>query len=273
MKDAGFVASFASRLDAIRNDLLGAGMLVNITGTETILAALESRLPVHTSRYSSPAAPSLSAGDRDTLKRMVGEPDDLSFRLLVSAPLQVGFAAAVLPCVPYNDPDHPVYTVLGHWLSSGPLWEKIRTTGGAYGAFSYPDSLEDLFVLATYRDPSPLQSLSVFRSALEEAARRPFDALSLEKTITGCYSREIQPRAPSDKGFTAFIRLLYGITDEVRKAKVSRIVSVKPAEMQAYARRLADDWKDVRQVVLAGEKMLKDGGNRDFSGNVVRMII
>lgn len=273
MKDAGFVASLAGRLDAMRNDLLGAGMLMNITGTETILAALESRLSVHTARYSAPASPSASSGDETVLGRMIGEPGEGSFRILVSASLQVGFAAAVLPCIPYNDPDHPVYAVLGHWLSSGPLWEKIRTTGGAYGAFSYPDSLEDLFVLATYRDPSPLQSLSVFRAVLEEASIRPFDPLSLEKTITGCYSREIQPRSPSDKGFTAFIRLLYGITDEVRKAKVSRIVSVQPAEMQACAKRLADSWKDVKEVVLAGDKMIKGDGKQVFSGNVVRMIL
>jgi Zn-dependent M16 (insulinase) family peptidase len=194
-------------------------------------------------------------------------------RELISAALQVGFASSVLPSPRYGTKDQPVDIVFGHWLASGPLWEKIRTTGGAYGAFAYPDSLEDIFVFSTYRDPSPLRSLDIFRQTLEAAAEELIDPLSLEKTITGCYSREVQPRSPSDKGFTAFIRVLYGISDEVRKRKIERILSVTPEDMRSCARRLLADLPKAQQAVLGGKKQLKDDSQSVFSGKIVKQTV
>jgi Zn-dependent M16 (insulinase) family peptidase len=139
--------------------------------------------------------------------------------------------------------------------------------------FSYPDSLEDIFVFSSYRDPVPLKSLDAFRDALEHAARSSIDPVSLEKTITGCYSREVQPRSPSDKGFTAFIRILYGITDDLRKKKLERIVSVTPEDIQKCAVRMLGDWPSARTAVLAGKKQLKDAGKTYLSGNTFRYTV
>jgi Zn-dependent M16 (insulinase) family peptidase len=282
-KASSFASSLASRLDSIRSRLLSAGMLVNLTGTREILDSMLASLTRHTASFTAPIVRPRPDDENDSLFKLVTHSEGdattaahrsgQSVRELIAARLQVGFAAAVLPSPPYGTPDQPVDIVFGHWLANGLLWEKVRTTGGAYGVFAYPDSLEDIFVLSTYRDPSPCDSLEVFRASLEYAAENPVDPVSLEKTITGCYSREIQPRSPSDKGFTAFIRILYGISDEVRKAKIARIVSVSPEDMTRCARRLLADWPKVREAVLAGKKMLKTAGKEDFSGNVIRSTI
>jgi Zn-dependent M16 (insulinase) family peptidase len=104
-------------------------------------------------------------------------------------------------------------------------------------------------------------------------AGETIDVIALEKTITGCYSREIQPRSPSDKGFTAFIRALYGISDEVRLAKIARIVSVTPEDLRSCARRLLDSWPCARGAVLAGKKQIKDVEKSDFSGKLTRVTV
>lgn len=280
-KNPRFLAELSGRLAAIRDRLLSAGMILNVTGTASIIADLRTRLAPLVAGFAAPAP--VTAAGIEAFERYVsfgGEspvssvfsPESSSMEL-VSASVQVGFAAAVLPSLPYGTPDHPVYAVFGHWLSNGPLWEKIRTTGGAYGAFAYPDSLEDVFVFSTYRDPEPLASLSSYREALEMAANSPVDGVSFERVVTGCYSREVQPRSPSDKGFTAFIRILYGITDEVRMKKIRRIVSVTPEDMQSCARRILDSWPSVRIAVVAGKKQLKDTSKADFAGNVVRFTV
>ncbi len=281
MRTAGFPEELSLKLTAIREQLLSSGMIVNFTGTASILASLQAQLAEYTAGIDGPADPypseiarfqSLVAFSDEKKKTTVFSPRDSSLELITAA-LQVGFSAAILPSPRYGTPDQPVDIVFGHWLSSGLLWEKIRTAGGAYGAFSYPDSLEDIFVLSTYRDPSPVKSLEVFRQSLVLASETTIDAMSLEKTITGCYSREIQPRSPSDKGFTAFIRILYGITDEIRRKKIERIVAVTSADMTACALRLLNDWPSVRAAVLSGKKQVKEVAKNDFSGNITRYTV
>lgn len=254
------------RLNAIRKTLLSSGMIINVTGTESILTSVMKTLSPLTAPFIAPS----NVKERLTASSLYSLVSDnnSSAAELITASLQVGFAAAVLPSSSYGTDEQPVETVFAHWLASGLLWEKIRTTGGAYGAFSYPDSLENIFILATYRDPSPLKSINVFKESLEIAAQTFIEPDLLEKIITGCYSREVQPRSPSDKGFTAFIRLLYGITDESRHKKIAQILSVTPLAMQQTASRLLSNWSSVRVAVLAGKKMTEEESLVDFSGKV-----
>ncbi len=281
INNPAFAAELTARLEAMRERLSVSGMIINLTGTVPILDTLFFGLKTHLEGVPAPVSP-LCVDDRRfyELANTTKLPSDSALFSpasssveLVTAAIQVGFAAAVLPSPKYGTKDQSVDTVFGHWLASGLLWEKIRTAGGAYGAFSYPDSLEDIFVLSTYRDPMPLKSLEVFRESLELAANMTIDELSLEKTITGCYSREIQPRSPSDKGFTAFIRILYGITDEIRRKKIERIVSVTPEDMQKCAQRLLSDWPSVRAALLGGKKQFKESSKKEFSGKVKRSAI
>lgn len=285
IKAKGEREKLIARLDAIRTRLLDSGLIVNLTGTQEILGQMVSAIALHGSAFGAPRAKPLYAQDVDALFALTvparedakdsdgGISGSKAFRELIAAPLQVGFAAAILPSSEYGTSEHPVDIVFGNWLANGLLWEKIRTAGGAYGAFAYPDSLENIFVLSTYRDPTPCESLEAFRESLEFAAGTLVDPVSLEKTITGCYSREIQPRSPSDKGFTAFIRILYGISDEVRKDKIARIVAVTPEELRSCARRLLADWPRVREAVLAGKKQLKSATGTEFSGKVIRYTV
>lgn len=254
------------RLDSIRNELLSSGMIVNVTGTDSIVSSVMNTLSPLTAPFTAPKKLQDSTHESALYALISGE--SASSAELITASLQVGFAAAVLPSPSYGTEEQPTDTVFAHWLASGLLWEKIRTTGGAYGAFSYPDPLENIFVFATYRDPSPVKSLEVFKESLEIACQTTIDPEILEKTITGCYSREVQPRSPSDKGFTAFIRLLNGITDESRHKKIERILSVTPLDMQKTAFRLLSDWPSVRLAVLAGKKMISEESLVDFSGKI-----
>jgi Zn-dependent M16 (insulinase) family peptidase len=299
IRNAAFASDLIARLDRIRGQLTAAGMVVNLTGSPDVLDAMQSAVARRADGFALRApldAASLPDGsafrDRAALLALArdsvfghdsreggsssGTPTTTakaaSLELIASA-VQVGFAAAVLPSPRYGTPEQPVDIVLGHWLASGPLWEKIRTTGGAYGVFAYPDSLEDIFVFSTYRDPQPLQALKTFRDTLEAVARDAIDPISLEKAITGCYSREIQPRAPADKGFTAFIRVLYGISDDLRLAKLRRMLELSPVDISLAAQRLLSDLDVAHCAVLAGKKQLKGADKAEFPGNVTRYTV
>jgi Zn-dependent M16 (insulinase) family peptidase len=181
---------------------------------------------------------------------------------LCVVPSTVGFAARSLPGSPYGSVDSAHEAVFAHWLSNTLLWEQIRTIGGAYGAFALPDNMEKVFSLVTYRDPKPFQSLDVFASCLQKAAATRFDAETLERAITGAYSSEVQPRSPSSRGFTGFIRKLYGITNEQRDAKIAAMLAMTIGDMQRTAERLLSHCTpDNPLAVVAGEE-------NNFAGNI-----
>lgn len=270
-KEEGGLENLSARLSCLRKRLSSGGMLVSLTGTASAISLTEKALAQHTAAYCAPfPAESLPVEELvSAIAHQVGG----SGRLLVEGPLQVGFAAAVLPAVRFGDPVQGSMTVLSHYLSSGPLWERIRMAGGAYGAFCQVDLLEGLCIFSSYRDPSPLSSLDVFYQSLSEAGRSMVDETSLEKIITGCYSREVQPRSPADKGFVSFIRLLYGITDEQRRKKIESILAVTPADLAECAQNLSRQWIHARQCVLAGKKMLNDNKSDSFTGIVHRFTV
>ena len=278
LKSKHKTAALIDALNEIRSILVSSGMIINLTSTPEINETMIGVLGELTAGFSAPVPADIARGsdlgDLDELVAEVsGNTADGRYLELVSSALQVGFAAAVIPAPPYGSDDLPVYSVFGQWLSHGALWEKIRTEGGAYGVFAYPDSLEAIFSFATYRDPSPLRSLEVFYEVLEGAAAKKIDPVQLERTITGCYSREIQPRSPADKGFTSFIRTLYGITDEARRKRIQRLVSVTPEDLQQCAEKMLADWPGYTGAVLAGKKQFKDHKGLVFAGNIVKYTI
>ncbi|MDR2073180.1 MAG: insulinase family protein [Spirochaetaceae bacterium] len=178
-----------------------------------------------------PPAPSLPAG-QDRSGPAVAE-------VYASPSLQIGFAAMSLPAAPYGSPEQAAELVFSHELSTGPLWESIRMKGGAYGAFSHPDSLEGVFSLSTYRDPDPLRSLGAFPQILKDRCVKGIDEDSLEKAIIGAYARETAPRTPAEKGFAEFLRRLYGIGNAHRMFRLRSMISLGPEDTSAVARRLA----------------------------------
>jgi Zn-dependent M16 (insulinase) family peptidase len=247
------VSAVSRKLSSLRDKLAGAsGLLVNLTGSRECIAAAEKAVAAEFAAFGVPRPRCAASEDPAAFFALVGIGGSAEVRS--SPSLQVGFGALAYPAAPFAVPEQAAEIVLAHRLSTGSLWEEIRMKGGAYGAFAYPDGLEPVFTLSTYRDPSPDRSLEAFRSALEEAASDSAESDELEKAIIGTYSKETRPRAPADKGFSDFMRLLYGIEDSARRRKLSAIVDMDAGRVAAAARRLSDADKNGagRAAVVAG---------------------
>jgi len=239
----------AGRLGALRDRLMtAAGLMLNVTGS----AAAIDRSLKSLVRFQGfgPPRPRHPATDDPASFRSSG--DAGAAEVYASAALQVGFAALGLKAAPFAGAEQAAELVLAHRLSTGALWEDIRMKGGAYGAFAFPDGLEPVFLLATYRDPKPLRSLDAFRTALDAAARAAPDPEELEKAIIGSYAKETRPRTAADKGMADFLRFLTGIEDAARRRKLEALVALEPPELSAAARRLAAGWERSCTAVLAG---------------------
>lgn len=167
----------------------------------------------------------------------------------------VGFAATACTASGCNTKEAVYESVLAHRLTNTSLWEQIRTVGGAYGAFAWTDSVEQIFSFATYRDPKPFRSLDVFTGCLKCAA--DMEPEELERVITGCYSKEIQPRSPSGRGFTGFLRMLYGFTDAMREQRIAWLLGVSVEALKNTAEHMCIRFdSEKRQSVVCGSTML-----------------
>ncbi len=169
---------------------------------------------------------------------------------LVAVHGMVGFAALSFKSAKYASREAVAEKVLAHLLSSGALWEKIRTVGGAYGAGAQIDAVSRRWNLYTYRDPNPQASLAAFDECLRQAAATPFDRDTVEKAIAGTYSDSILPRAPKDRGASAFLRELFLIDAKEVLANTKTLLSITPKDLQMAARRLLRERQKAANSVL-----------------------
>ena len=177
---------------------------------------------------------------------------------LLPSNFQVGFAAITCGGKGYDNPGYVYDGILSHWITNTALWEQIRTVGGAYGAFAWPDTSERIFGFATYRDPKPLRSLQVFQQVIAQAAKACLDQEELDGVITGCYSKEVQPKSPSSRGSVGFLRYLYGYTQEAKKKKLEMLVQTKPEHIRQAAQDLLASLEQYqRQAAIVNSNDLK----------------
>ena len=100
---------------------------------------------------------------------------------------QTGFAACSTKASDYLTKQAAAETILSSYLGMHGLWDKIRTTGGAYGAGAWNDNIDNSYIMATYRDPTPHKSLETFLEILKDSASEPLLQEEIDKTIVPCY--------------------------------------------------------------------------------------
>jgi Zn-dependent M16 (insulinase) family peptidase len=209
------------KLQYIREKIVKAGLIVNITGNAIDTAVAE--IALRFSRFGPPL-PRLST----EISGNTATPE-----VFASRSLQVGFAALTLNAAPYDTLEQTAEIVLSHQLSTGALWEVIRMKGGAYGAFINSNSLDNCLSFATYRDPNPLRSLDVISSIFKDSTYGKCLEDYLVKSIIGCYSKETRPQTSAEKGLVDFNRFLYGIEDSYRRKRLERLVSLSTSDIEA----------------------------------------
>jgi len=67
--------------------------------------------------------------------------------------------------------------------------------------------------------------------------------------------------------------VLYGISDDLRLAKLRRMLELSPVDISLAAQRLLSDLDVAHCAVLAGKKQLKGADKAEFPGNVTRYTV
>lgn len=151
---------------------------------------------------------------------------------------QTGYAAVVSPACEYLTKEASAENVFSTWLNTHTLWDKIRTSGGAYGANAWIDSISRYFGMCTYRDPSPVQSVKVYLDSLKELSEYDFDPHDIERTIVSIYGNAICPAAPKDRGEKGFWGMLFANPQDFKLKLIDNLFAVTPEDVKKAALRI-----------------------------------
>jgi Zn-dependent M16 (insulinase) family peptidase len=187
----------------------------------------------------------LSESVADLVRRVsgnggIGKPSTPSLSPInigISIPAQVSYVAKVLSAPAYADPLSAPLTMLSRQLSSGYLYKHIRVQGGAYGGMSQYDPMSGTFALLSYRDPNIVNTLQVYREAMDYISRNKTSREELEKTIIGTIGSLDKPMDPASRGYIAMIRDFTGLTDEDRLKFRNSILEMTPELLLEAASR------------------------------------
>ena len=174
---------------------------------------------------------------------------------------QTGYAAAVIPASEYLTKEAAAENIFASWLSNHTLWDKIRTTGGAYGASCWVDSLEGQVIMTTYRDPTPEKSIDVYLQSLKELCSSPIPKDEVEKAIVSFYGNAIVPASPKDRGARSFEGLLYANPQDFKQLRVDNILQLTEEDLEKACDRFYEASQTKCTKAVFSNKSDKTGKN------------
>lgn len=265
----GSMEELSGRLSRMLGEVRSAGAFVHVVAEDSALERLGGLLgsfAVRARLRPLSERPEADFSALAALTRLPGQERADSDEVCATS-AQVGFAAEYFAADPLGTEIGAAESVCAHWLSNNLLWERIRTVGGAYGAFASSDSIPGAFSLATYRDPSPFASLGAFGDCLSEAASAELSEEEAERAVVGNYSQWVQPQTPRSRGASALLRLLSGLSDEDREGRLLASLGVGARSLAGGFSRLAELSRAAgdsvpfrrKRVVICGRGQLSAG--------------
>ena len=185
---------------------------------------------------------------------------------IIKVDSQTGYAAATVRTKSeYLTKQASADTVLASWLGTHTFWDKLRTTGGAYGEGLWTDSVQKCAHFYTYRDPTPERSIGVFAQSMKELADNPAFDDDVESTIVTTYADLLQPMSPREKASRSFEGLLYADPSEFRQKRADNLLALNADDIRESARRFSEAVQGDFKTAIFCDK------SKSFSGNIINL--
>ncbi len=255
------------------SECVKAGGLIHITADEDSLKKLRPLLGEFAKKAGITKLLPVHNYTMEELKPYVCQFDDAADEKLqfIKVSGQTGYAAAITPASDYLTKEAAAENIFAAWVSSHTLWDKIRTTGGAYGANCWVDNIEKQVVMTTYRDPTPEKSVEVYLDSLKELCSTPIPQEEVEKTIVASYGNAIVPACPKDRGARSFEGILYGNPQTFKQKRVDNILGVTEGDVEKAADRLFETSVKKCSKAVFGNKSDITEKSEKIAGNIIRI--
>jgi presequence protease len=168
-------------------------------------------------------------------------------------PYQVYYGALAVPTVSYTSPAGAPLQILAQLLTHKHLHHEIREKGGAYGGGAYSKGMDGVFGFYSYRDPNPLNTMSIMRNAGQWAVEKQWSDRDLEEAKLSVFQSIDAPQSVSKEGMSRF---LSGVTDEMVQERRERLLDVTKEHVREVAQKYIVEAlsKGEGSMVFLGEK-------------------
>ncbi|KAI0003429.1 Metalloenzyme, LuxS/M16 peptidase-like protein [Xylariaceae sp. FL0662B] len=168
-------------------------------------------------------------------------------------PYQVYYGSLALPTASYTSPQGAPLQILSQLLTHKHLHHEIREKGGAYGGGAYMKGLEGIFGFYSYRDPNPLNTLSIMRNAGRWAVDKQWSDQDLEEAKISVFQSVDAPKSVNTEGMHRFVS---GITDEMQQKRREQFLDVTKDQVREVAQKYIVDAlaKEEERVAFLGKK-------------------
>jgi hypothetical protein len=185
---------------------------------------------------------------------------DIPAREGLGLPTQVNYVgeAAILPEKSVSKPGAAL--VAARRVRNSYLWERIRVTGGAYGAFCLFDHVTNALLMLSFRDPHLRRTVKAYHEAADFLERDVPSANELEKSVIGTIGDMDQHMLPDAKGFAALTRHLVGETKDVRQGLREEALSATAEDFREFGAAMRILVEHGRLCVLGARDALEGAG-------------
>jgi len=237
---------------------------------ETVLSCVESYPKVYNTK-------ALAYFNKNNIKKM-GLSGDMEAicagnrrYLCVSSALAYNALAMKFPrCAQTYEKDLVSAILLASVLSSGYLWSSVRNTNGAYGVDCHVDSMEDLFVFSSYRDPCISETFDEFFKSFS-AKLSPKE---VEYAVVSIIGRDIKPPTPQMMCAQSFKQILYKASVSLYKKRRKTLLSLTLKDVQKTAKWiLKEGSSNAVMTTVCGKDLFEDALGKDFESDTKRNVV
>ena len=157
--------------------------------------------------------------------------------------------------------------VLRTIISLNYLWNKIRITGGAYGAMVGFSRNGNLY-FTSYRDPNLDRTLKVYDETHQYLNTFSCDEREMTKYIIGTISKMDAPLTVSMKGEVATSNYISNITQEDLQKERDEVLNTNPEDIRKLAGLIKSVMDENYLCVLGNERKIKIDANNIFKNLV-----
>jgi Zn-dependent M16 (insulinase) family peptidase len=249
-------------LEAVRRRLINrAGLIANVTldesGYNVFAPQLADFLAALPAEPATPAAWSLAE-----LPRYEG----LSF------PAQVNYVGKGANLFDLGYVTDGSMAVIGNYLRTGYLLQKIRIQGGAYGAFNAYSNASGIFTYLSYRDPNLTATLGHYDAAANFLRGLELSDEELTRSIIGAIGAIDAYQLPDAKGYTSLARHLTGETDEWLQQYRDQVLSTTVDDFHHLADVLAMANTAGEIVILGSQEALAAANEAGLGLSVTKVM-
>jgi len=148
--------------------------------------------------------------------------------------------------------------VVDHYLQTTWLWDRVRVSGGAYGAMSSFDFHSGVFKTLSYRDPNLQATLHNFDGCGQFLKELQLGTDTTHKSIIGTIGSMDQYQLPDSKGESSLMRYLLKDSEELRQKRRDQVFATSEKSFHQFGEAILSLANEGSEAAVASHEAFQE---------------